>query len=74
MHGQAPPHYHRQGLKGSSHITAVVHVAGEQRTQVEQGGRMLAKERASGACHMCQRSGCAAGAGTAHGAERLHRA
>lgn len=35
---------------------------------------MLAKERASGACHMCQRSGCAAGAGTAHGAERLHRA
>ena len=30
---------------------------------------MLAKERASGACHMCQRSGCAAGAGTAHGAE-----
>ena len=34
---------------------------------------MLAKERASGACHMCQRSGCAAGAGTAHGAERQHR-
>ena len=69
MHEQAPPHYHRQGLKGSSHIMAVVRVAGEQRTQVEQGGRMLAKERASGACHMCQRSGCAAGAGTAHGAE-----
>ena len=74
VHEQAPPHHHRQGLKGSSHIMAVVRVAGEQRTQVEQGGRMLAKERASGACHMCQRSGCAAGAGTAHGAERLHRA
>ena len=69
MHEQAPPHYHRQGLKGSSHITAVVRVAGEQRTQVEQGGRMLAKERASGACHMCQCSGCAAGAGTAHGVQ-----
>ena len=30
---------------------------------------MLAKERASGACHMCQCSGCAAGAGTAHGVQ-----
>ena len=55
----APPQTRAEGL--FSHH-GVVRVAGEQRTQVEQGGRMQAKERASRACHMCQRSGCAAGA------------